>query len=134
MGGEVFQIAGIIVTLAAFDIRIAVAAILMLTFGDPAAALIGIRYGKHHLYKNKTWEGTFAFFITSLVIGLFCIQSSLEPGTWYILSPAINQAMWLPIFGMALAAAITELFVNKIDDNLAVPLVAGIVGQLLLLL
>jgi len=134
IGGEVFQIAGIIITLAAFDIRVATAAILMVIFGDPAAALVGKSWGKRKLYKKKTWEGTGAEFITNTIIGLLCIQATFEAGRWYLLTPALSQAMWIPIIGMAIAATLTELFVDKIDDNLAVPIVAGVIGQTLLYL
>jgi len=134
IGGEIFQLTGIIITLAAFDIRVATAAILMLVFGDFAAALVGKSWGKHRLYKKKTWEGTTAELITNLVIGILCIQATFAGGKWVLLSPSLSQVMWIPVLGMAITATITELFVDKIDDNLAIPIIAGVVGQVLLYL
>ena len=132
MGSEIFQIAGIMITLAAYDLRIATAAILMIIFSDPAAALVGKTFGKHKLYKKKTYEGTTAGLITNLIIGFIVIRANFISLTWFIFPTPFGEAMWIPIIGMAIIATVTELFVDKIDDNLAVPIMTGLVGQILL--
>jgi len=115
LGAHVFVTVGMIIPLAAFNTYVAVAAILMLIFGDAAAALIGRCCGRFKLFKKKTWEGTIAGFVINMLIG-------------YYLLPIV------PAVGMAVSASVVELFVSKVDDNLAVPIFAGIVGQLLYLL
>lgn len=42
--------------------------VLILTFSDPLAYLVGINFGKIKIYKNKTLEGSLTFFIVSLII------------------------------------------------------------------
>ena len=46
LGGEVFFLIGAIICFAIFDLRIAAAAMLMTTFGDMSAALVGKKFGK----------------------------------------------------------------------------------------
>ena len=52
LAGYIYFITGAIIAFAFFDKNIAIAAILMTTFGDMAAALIGINFGKHWLNKG----------------------------------------------------------------------------------
>ena len=60
----------------AFDLPwAAVAAILMWGSGDGAAALVGHRFGKHHVRlpladEKKTWEGSGAMLAVSAVVGM----------------------------------------------------------------
>ena len=54
MYGVIFFITGTIISLAVFDFTIALAALLMTTFGDMTAALAGKRYGNRLIFRNKT--------------------------------------------------------------------------------
>ncbi|MBU1704405.1 MAG: CTP--2,3-di-O-geranylgeranyl-sn-glycero-1-phosphate cytidyltransferase, partial [Nanoarchaeota archaeon] len=65
--GVIYFLSGTIISLAVFDFKIAFAALLMTTFGDMGAALIGKRYGKTIIFKNKTVSGG----LTELTINLF---------------------------------------------------------------
>jgi phytol kinase len=111
-GGQVFFLMGAIICLAAFDFRIALAALLMTTFGDMASALIGKRFGKTWLLKDRAAEGVLAEFIVDLLIG-FVILNNL----WVILI-------------MAVTATVVETLVYTLDDNLIVPIFAGFNGQI----
>ena len=115
MGGQVYLIAGMIIAFAVFDFRIALAVFLMVIFGDMAAAIIGIRFGKHPMFgmKNRDWEGFAAEFIVDFAIGLFLLNN------FYI------------ILAMALTATFVERMFTFADDNLLVPVIAGFVGQVL---
>ena len=80
----------------------------MSSIGDLMTSQIGIRYGKHHLSWNpkKTYEGTFAGTITSLIISVIFIG---------------------PLYGMILAGAfmIIDMLTNKpinLSDNLLIPI------------
>lgn len=118
LGGQVFFLIGAIISLAVFDFKIAFVAILMTTFGDMAAALIGMKYGKRWLKNipNKAWEGIIAEFAVDLAIGI----------------------IFLPYFLISLIMALTATFVETVfthaDDNLMVPLFAGFNGQVVLLI
>ena len=129
IGGDVFFLIGAILVLSVFDLRVAMAAILMTTFGDMAAALIGKRFGKHYLklLKERAWEGILAEFIVDIIIG-FIVFIWISYGSFYDLK------IWLVIFVMALTATFVETIIYKMDDNLLIPVFAGFNGHVLLIL
>lgn len=114
--GVIYFLCGTIIALAVFDFKIAVAAILMATFGDMAAALVGKRFGKTLLCKNKTSQGCTAELIVNLVVGLAVMFGS---------------NIYIPI-AMAFTATIVETLADELDDNLLVPIFSGFVGQILI--
>jgi phytol kinase len=102
----------------------AVIGILVMTWGDGLAALIGQRWGKH-LYKiggmQKSWEGSLAMAAVSLVVSsavLLAVQGS-------------HWQTWLVSLAIALIATALEAFSRLGIDNLTVPLGSAIVGFLL---
>jgi dolichol kinase len=109
--------------LALFSPPIASAtALAVLGFGDPAAGLIGRRWGKHPIAGGRTLEGTvaFAFFGALAALGVLSL--------WHPVAP-------LPLLaGVAIAAAIAgavaELVSRRVDDNFSVPLAAAGVAWL----
>ncbi len=115
MYGSIYFLSATVISLAVFDPKIALVALLMTTFGDMIAALIGKRYGTTLVYRNKTWAGFNAELVTNLLVG-FIVLSKI-PGNIYI------------VIGMALVATIVETLVDELDDNLLIPLFAGFVGQ-----
>ncbi|AKB17843.1 MULTISPECIES: diacylglycerol/polyprenol kinase family protein [unclassified Methanosarcina] len=120
-GGHIFFALGAIATISLFSKEIAYVAILMTTFGDLAAALIGKFYGKKRIFKkifknDKSLEGSTSEFIIDLLIGLIVIGD-----------PFVTLVM-------AFFATLTETAVNKIDDNLVIPVFSGFFGQMTLLL
>lgn len=55
--------------------------------GDTMAALIGKKYGKHHIRfrladNKKTWEGTTAMAVTSLIAGAITLMVT-SPYSWH---------------------------------------------------
>lgn len=130
LGGHVFFLIGAILVLAIFDLRIAIAAILMTTFGDLAAALIGQRFGKNYIIKDRAWEGILAEFFVDIIMGFVVFFW----GFWTIPAAVLNLQLWLVIFVMAITATFIETVVYKMDDNLLVPIFAGFNGQVVLLL
>jgi phytol kinase len=122
LGGDVFFLLGAIIVLSVFEIKVAVAAILMTTFGDMAAALVGKRFGSHKFLKNKSLEGTTAEFFIDIIIGflVFLWGNIAIPG----LEP------FAVILVMALTATFVETVASKIDDNLLIPVFAGFSGQI----
>jgi len=112
--GTIFFIAATIIVFAAFDYPIAVTALLLTVFGDLAAALVGIKFGKVQLYKDKTLEGMLAGFTMNCIVG-------------YLFLPAY-PAIFIP---MAVVASVVELLTGKLDDNLTVPLFSACAGQMI---
>jgi len=101
-----------------FDLTSINCAIIILAFSDPAAALIGRKYGKIKILHGRTLEGSLTFFLTAFV------SSSL------IITAFGNQFYFEHLFKVAFLtsfiAAITELVSHKVDDNLTIPLSAAI--------
>jgi len=79
--------------------------------GDLFSKLVGIRFGRHPLYKSKTWEGTAGFFAGAVMTG-------------YILSLLLPLSVPLMLLGAGFAAAV-ELFSELLDDNFSVSLLTG---------
>jgi len=118
--GVIFFLSSTIIAFAVFDTAIALAALLMTTFGDVAAAIAGKQYGTTLLFKNKTVVGFVSELTTNLIVAV-------------AISLAFTINIYIPII-MAFVATITETMVDELDDNLIVPVVSGFVGQLLVFL
>ncbi|MBI2564544.1 CTP--2,3-di-O-geranylgeranyl-sn-glycero-1-phosphate cytidyltransferase [Candidatus Woesearchaeota archaeon] len=129
LGGEIFFLLGAIICLAVFDLRVAVSAILMTTFGDLSAAIVGKYFGSIWLYrKRKALEGILAEFFIDIVVGIIFLRSDI----WWLDSILPHgDILWIPIVLMALTATFVETVVTKIDDNLLIPLFAGFIGHIL---
>jgi phytol kinase len=103
----------------------AVMGVLIMTWGDGLAALIGQRWGKHP-YKlwgmQKSWEGSLtmglvSYFVSSAV--LFAVQGNI----WQT---------WLISLAIALIATSLEAFSKWGIDNLTVPLGSAIAAAFLI--
>jgi len=137
MGAEIFFLLGAIISLAIFDLRIAAAGILMVTFGDMAAAIIGKRFGRTPLpfIKKKAWEGFLAELAVNFLMGFMVLRLPVNGKMWWDSSfIPVGEPMWLIIVVMAVTATVVETAVEKLDDNLLVPVIAGFNGEIILLL
>jgi hypothetical protein len=106
---------------------VAVASVLMWGFGDAAAALVGIRFGKHVIpWKisdgKKTFEGTAAMFVISALVGCAVLVPLSDAPAWY----SILAALLCGVVG-----SLTELGSRNGMDTVTVP--AVLVAVLLLL-
>ena len=102
--GASFLFIGSSIVAFLFDKEIVFQGLLVMSFSDSCAALIGITFGKTKLF-NKTLEGSMAFFLTTFTILFFFNFNLLE------------------IFIISLIATITELFSTyRYNDNILVPL------------
>jgi dolichol kinase len=106
--GASYLFAGMTLTVLLFDKAAAVPAMLIVTIADPAAALIGKRFGRKKIL-NKTAEGSLGFFVTTALIMI-----------------TFNE------FGrtgmiVAIIATVIEFLPLWVDDNILIPLGAGLV-------
>lgn len=115
--GVIYFLSATIICLAVFDFRIALAALLMTTFGEVASSIMGKKYGTTLFFRDKTSVGCLSGLITNLIIGIIILTNAHQ---FYI------------IIAMAFTATIIETLVDELDDNLLVPLFAGFVGQMLI--
>ena len=105
------------------DRLLALASIYAWGFGDALATLIGTKFGKHKLYKKKSYEGTIAMFITAFV-SVFVILLIRGNVPWYFVC--------LVSFVTALSSAATELFTPNGYDTITCP-IASMISMLLAL-
>jgi dolichol kinase len=136
VGGEVFYMLGAIIALAVFDFRVAITAIAMTIFGDIAAALIGKPFGKHKIFGGKkSWEGTLAGFAVNFLIGCLFLRDTIGNALWFMYGVhPFGQPLWPVIIVMAVTASLIEVVVEKMDDNLMVPVFSGFAGQIVLVI
>ncbi len=114
--GSGYYLLGSCFAVALFDPAFAIAAILFMVLGDPAAALVGKAIGRTRLLQKKTLEGSLACLATCFVLGVVLFH---QVGT-----PWVGAAQ-VAIIG-AVAAAVAELLPLRIDDNVTIPVVSGL--------
>jgi dolichol kinase len=96
-----------------FPREVAFAAILLMTIGDAAAAIVGKSYGKVNIF-TKTLEGSIAFFVSGLIIIVLMPKLTTDPNELYVGIAAV------------ILTSIIEVMPLKLDDNITVPLVFGL--------
>lgn len=96
-------------TVLLFNKYIAIAAISYNSIGDFFAALVGKKFGKiKYMGGKKSLEGSIACFISCLVVGLLLFNP------------------FMALVG-ALAATFAEGYLIKVNDNLSIPIISGII-------
>jgi dolichol kinase len=117
LSGNSFFILGLLTVTLFFPKPIALVSILFLAVGDPVAASIGTRYGKHRIWAGKSMEGAFANALASaLVSGVF---ASVYLGK----SP--ESALAFAALG-AVVSVVAELVPLPVDDNFSVPVLSAL--------
>ena len=106
--GAIYVLVSALLCLCLFDKVIAAIALTVMLISDSAAALVGRSIGKIKIYKNKTLEGTLAFFASAVIINLLF---------W-----PLHDFTWVSVLACAVAT-LAEVYEDKIelDDNLSVP-------------
>ncbi len=112
--GASYVMIGALIVLSIFESRICIPALLIMSFSDSAAAIIGKKYGKTKIF-DKTLEGSLAFLLTSFVIVIFFI-------------PDIDFTFSIIAI---IASTIVELVPkSNLDDNLLIPIVSAFIISL----
>lgn len=95
-----------------FSKNIAIIVLLFLTFGDTMANFVGKKFGKIKIFQ-KTLEGSMACFLVCLFISLTLFNFKIS-------------------FIAAFVATLAELFSFRINDNLLIPILAGIIMSIII--
>jgi dolichol kinase len=93
-------------------------ALAIMAFADPAAAMIGRRWGRTTLLHGRTLEGSLTFVVVGTAAALLGM---------HILHPEVcSWPMTLAVGACAaVCGSIAELFSRGLDDNLTVPVSAA---------
>ena len=100
-----------------FDKSVALAVLLFLSLGDPAAALVGRRAPGPRVF-GKSPIGTLAFIGVSFAVVALLVSMGVTEFRWALVVAAV-------------IAGLVELAPIPLDDNLTVPLLSGVVAQFL---
>jgi uncharacterized protein (TIGR00297 family) len=93
----------------------------LLAFGDGAASLVGLAWGRRRLPWNpaKSWAGLTAYWLLGGgAVGV--LVQWVAPGDFEA------RFVWAVSFAVALVAALLESMPTRLDDNLAVPLIGAL--------
>ena len=99
------------------DVMLAALSTAILAFADPAAAVIGRRFGRTNLVNGRSLEGSLAFVLVGTLVSL-AVLSVYYP-TFSLTTAALIA------LSAAVPSALAELFSRRIDDNLSIPLSAA---------
>ncbi len=104
VGAVTFYI-GVFIALIVFPEMDAVAAISVLAVSDSLSTVVGTYYGKHKITENKSFEGSFTFFVSAFLILLIFTD---------------------PIRAFLYSLVTTAVEIVPMDDNLTIPVVVGL--------
>jgi glycerol-3-phosphate acyltransferase PlsY len=117
-GGSHLLIASLLVVFI-YDRSVVVPAISFLAIGDTAAAIVGLSMGRVKFW-GKTVEGTLAGLLTCVGVAWLCSRL-----------PYWNLPFSVGLVG-AVTASVVEALPIEVNDNMAVPIVSGLVMQVVL--
>ena len=111
--GASYFLLGCLITTLAFPKEISVAAILFLSLGDPAAALVK-RWKGRVWWGTKSLEGNIACLVVCLLAGAFVIGFLGKPAAGAVIAGAVFAALFqgIPI---------------PVNDNLTIPIGSGLI-------
>ena len=110
--GATYMLLAALVVFGLFGRTTAVASMLFLSLGDPVAALVGVRMPGPRIF-GKSPGGTAAFVVvTWIVVGVLVVSGVTEFHRGLLIGGVV--------------AALVELVPTRLDDNLTVPIAAGL--------
>jgi dolichol kinase len=121
--GPFWFYAGFFLAYLLLPLEIAMASCAILSVGDALSTLVGKTLGRNEYLPGKTAEGSLAFFIGGFLVSLFIVPPTIALmgaliGTLAEPIPSLKRLRGLYARGL-------------VDDNLLIPLVAGLVMLLL---
>jgi dolichol kinase len=113
--GAFFFLVGVTLVVFLFQKDIALASIAVLAIADPFSRFIGIHFGKirHPFNDAKFTEGAIAGIITGFLAAILFVKPS--------------EAFFAAFFAMVAEGIELKLGMQHVDDNIVIPLVAGVI-------
>ena len=106
----------VLLTILAVPKLAALIAIYTLAIADPLAAVVGICFGRRRIARNRSLEGSLAFFGATAAIAALVLR-------WGTDTKGLTIAGASAAIGIAAAGC--ELLPLRIDDNLTIPIFVG---------
>ncbi len=91
--------------------------LLVLAVGDPSAALVGKRFGRHKILGGKSWEGVAGFWGAAFASVMTLLHFAAPA---LALPASIGLAA-----GAAAVGALVEVVCQELEDNFAIPILAA---------
>jgi len=121
--GSTILVASAALTILIYRQETAVAALVFLSLGDSMAALVGRRYGRVKLVCGRTLEGSLAALISCLFASAVLL----------LISPVFHWNLTPPVLiAGSVTAVLVELIDIPLDDNFRIPIISGLVMELLI--
>ena len=98
-----------------WNLPVATLAIVICGLGDPAAAMVGRRFGRRKIYYGRTIAGCLGFLVVSVAAG----------SGWLVTVYDFEVARARLVVGWGVFGMLAELFSRRIDDNFSIPLAAA---------
>lgn len=117
--GPIFFVLGSLLALSLFEKNVALAGIMVLTFGDSLSPIYGKTIGRYHLSNMRAIEGVILGMIASFL------------GAMIFVSPI--PALFGSVIALALEAYELKVGDLGVDDNLFIPVMASAVIYLITL-
>jgi dolichol kinase len=103
-----------------FPLNVAILTMLFIAVGDTAAGVVGVKWGRHKISKDVSWEGALACFITCAFMALIAHQYLFDG---FILSGGFKLFFFCVVSG--LIGAFAESSLKNWDDNLVMPILSA---------
>ena len=134
--GPLIYIVAIEICVLFFDTYISGLCLCIMGFGDGFSTIMGRNFGKYPLPLNmkKSVEGSLSFLVSAFLVSLFVLNFTSPVGEIYFM---VKIALLGSFVGMIVEIPDYEKFRKKsiisrilLDDNLFVPILAGLAMQL----
>jgi dolichol kinase len=125
LGAVFFCLSGLIVV-SFLELHAALVGIMIASYADSAASIVGKAYPKHAIgyNKRKHWEGTAAFAIVGFIVTAFVLA---------FVPVALPKLFVISLLTASVSALVESLPMKFYYDNLTVTLVAALLAQLLMI-
>ena len=111
---DTYFVLSVFLVFCSLPLPISLAALLFLTYGDALSTIIGVKFGRCRIFRQKSLEGFLAFLSGAFVIAFLV---SILPR---------HQLAFAIGFSGAIIAGLTELFSVPPDDNFSVTIFSGL--------
>jgi dolichol kinase len=122
INGASWLLAADVIVIIVFPKYIAITGMLLLSLSDSFSGILGRLYGKKKYSENRSYVGTFTFFIVGLLIVIF------TPKYFY------NSTEYLIAAIAVFLTTIADSLNLPADDNLIIPIISSVLLYVLYIL